>query len=962
MPKDADRRDVTRDENEQKKFETFFTTSVAQVPEEMINPSRQPDRKHGLLARFFGRLEKARGTPPPDEPEEEVFWAETPIAPTGEIMLDRSAPEKADGSLELAAHPSLEDLTRELEADRPAAETPPPEPQQPETPAPAPARTAPAGPAKPEPVRLEPEKPEPAEPEPLRLEEPPVQIAPVPEPEQKPKPEPKPEPRPAPAARTGTSNAARPVAAPQPARAKPAPNRDKPRKKQARRPDAEDKELEELKVMLETMGPQPVKAPPKPEEDKEITQQVGGFHFFGVGEDEAPRGETPPPSLDDTMSIELHEEEPAPEAPAPTPTAQDAPEAAESHAAPAHAASRRRGKKARAKPVPEQEAGPAEQEPASAPADAAPAPDAAPSDAPEEAAAAPETPQTPEEAAQALGQTVASLNLRCALSGILAAALLWAGLVYEGILPPMAGLTPATAPAAFLGANLLLLAGALAVSYSVLRDGLLGLVKEPSYETMPALAGAAALVQAAVALLNPDAYQATTLTLMSGAAALALFMANLGNRLLAASVRDGYKLAASGVEHEGAYRAKDKDLIRCLAPTLEEKDPWILLSRPVEGDGGFLAQSFGPRAGEKRAQLLARILLGCAAVGAVWMLATGKGVNGAAAALAAILCLGAPLSATLIAGLTALRTERTAGAVGAVIPGWPGIEELNGIDTVQVDAGELFTPESAQLEDIRIFKGGRIDRAILYAGSVLNQGCNTLSRLFRTIIADRTDILPPVKDLEVHTGLGFSAWCDNNRILIGTRAYMEQEGVPLPEADYEAKHSRNGELQVLYLAVSGNMYAMFVLRYVGGKHAARCLSILQKENIRLLVTCQDPSLTAEKIAAAYHLPEGFVTVLNEQQCAALAPAVSATGDADCCMLHLKGFASLTGGLRAAQRAQAAENTGAAIQMVSAGFSALIGLLLSYSGSVGTLSLLVVLMYQAAWSGLGIAAAAMKQNS
>ena len=962
MPKDADRRDVTRDENEQKKFETFFTTSVAQVPEEMINPSRQPDRKHGLLARFFGRLEKARGTPPPDEPEEEVFWAETPIAPTGEIMLDRAAPEKADGSLELAARPSLEDLTRELEADRPAAETPPPEPQQPETPAPAPARTAPAGPAKPEPVRLEPEKPEPAEPEPLRLEEPPVQSAPAPEPEQKPKPEPKPEPRPAPAARTGTSNAARPVAAPQPARAKPAPNRDKPRKKQARRPDAEDKELEELKVMLETMGPQPVKAPPKPEEDKEITQQVGGFHFFGVGEDEAPRGETPPPSLDDTMSIELHEEEPAPEAPAPTPTAQDAPEAAESHAAPAHAASRRRGKKARAKPVPEQEAGPAEQEPASAPADAAPAPDAAPSDAPEEAAAAPETPQTPEEAAQALGQTVASLNLRCALSGILAAALLWAGLVYEGILPPMAGLTPATAPAAFLGANLLLLAGALAVSYSVLRDGLLGLVKEPSYETMPALAGAAALVQAAVALLNPDAYQATTLTLMSGAAALALFMANLGNRLLAASVRDGYKLAVSGVEHEGAYRATDKDLIRCLAPTLEEKDPWILLSRPVEGDGGFLAQSFGPRAGEKRAQLLARILLGCAAVGAVWMLATGKGVNGAAAALAAILCLGAPLSATLIAGLTALRTERTAGAVGAVIPGWPGIEELNGIDTVQVDAGELFTPESAQLEDIRIFKGGRIDRAILYAGSVLNQGCNTLSRLFRTIIADRTDILPPVKDLEVHTGLGFSAWCDNNRILIGTRAYMEQEGVPLPEADYEAKHSRNGELQVLYLAVSGNMYAMFVLRYVGGKHAARCLSILQKENIRLLVTCQDPSLTAEKIAAAYHLPEGFVTVLNEQQCAALAPAVSATGDADCCMLHLKGFASLTGGLRAAQRAQAAENTGAAIQMVSAGFSALIGLLLSYSGSVGTLSLLVVLMYQAAWSGLGIAAAAMKQHS
>ena len=171
MPKDADRRDLTRDEIEKKKFETFFTTSVAQVPEEMINPTRQPDRKHGLLARFFGKLEKARGAPPPeDQEEEEIFWAQTPIAPTGEIMLDRPGQEKADGSLELAARPSLEDLTRELEGDgaEPAAQ-PPAAPPQPEPPAPAPE------PAAPEAIVLEPAAPaapEPAEPEPIRLEGP----------------------------------------------------------------------------------------------------------------------------------------------------------------------------------------------------------------------------------------------------------------------------------------------------------------------------------------------------------------------------------------------------------------------------------------------------------------------------------------------------------------------------------------------------------------------------------------------------------------------------------------------------------------------------------------------------------------------------------------------------------------------------------------------------------------------
>ena len=942
MPKDSDRRELTREEIEQKqkeKFNTFFTTSVAQVPEEMINPTRsseQPDSKHGLLARFFGKKEKASGVPPQEqEPEDDTFWSDTPIAPapTGEIVLDGSAPEAPP-----EPGPSLEELTLELEggeeAPAPAPRQQEPAPQPPKAEEPpvreeagleaaklaakleqpwtttaeksqarrAAARQAAQAAYAAQAAALKSVAAQHPQPAPAPQEEPAArQTAAAPEPKAEPKAEPKPE--------TPETKEEKPVS-----------------------------QREKLQMMLDGGKGIPTsrkKKQARPEEDKEITQQVGGFQFFGVGEDEAPHGDVLPQANEDTMSLELHEDE---EEPAP---------AEEKASAPEHAAKGwRLGKKAKepkAEAEHAAEAAPAEPEHAEQPG-------------------APEAPQTAEEAAQALNQTVASLNLRCALSGILAAALIWAGFIYEGFLPGMAGLSPDTAPAAFLGANLLLLAAALAVSYHTMRDGLLGLVKTPSFDTMPALAGAAALLQAVVALLNPAGYHSTTLTIMSGAAALGLFLNNLGSRLLAVSVRDGYKIATSGVPHEGAYRPQDKELIRDLVPDPEEKDPWILLSRPMEGDGSFLARSFGPHTGEKRVQLLARVLLGCAAAGALLMLLTGKGINGMAAALAAVLCLGAPLSSTLIAGLTALRTERTAGAVGAVIPGWAGVEELNGIDTIRVDAGDLFTPDSAQLEDIRIFKGGRIDRAILYTASVLNQGCNTLSRLFRTIIADRTDILPPVKDLECHTGLGFSAWCENKRILIGTRAYMEQEGVALPELSYEAQHSRNGEMQILYLAVAGNMYAMFVLRYIGGKHAARCLSQLQKENIRLLVTCQDPSLTADKIAAAYHMPEGLILVLDESQAKALAPAVAPVQDAPACMLHLKGFTSLTGGLRAAQQAQAAESAGVAIQLVSAGFSALIGLLLSYSGSVGTLSLLVVLMYQAAWSALSIAVAAMKQHS
>lgn len=875
MPRDTDSRTDTwnaagQEENE--KFRTFFSNSVAQIPKNMTEPI--PEKKGGFLARLFGT--KKREEDWDDEPT-----LEQTIAPeTGEIFLE------------------------EMEQEAP----------------PAPA----------EPIRLAPQA----------------------------DPEPQPEPR---------------------------------EEKRYTIPEEEKRAPGYTRGAARHAAKKPARKGP-------------GLRLFGSGEDETTSSSPVTGSSrtdgEDTMSLDLFEPgqeemdqpletpaavtfpqsaaqteirpEPAPAAkPAEAPAADPAPaEGAnrleEALRAAAHAKAEKEAQAPAEKPAePSAPEAPQEGEKSAEPATQTREPAAAPEEArharsklsgPDE-----EEPETPEEIGESLHRLCASLSLRCGLSGVLAAALLGVGLIGEGLLPALPGLDPVGAPVPFMGANLLLLLAAMAVSFNVLRDGLWGLLDEPSLDAMPALATVGALVQALVAVMNAEAYQGEGLKLMSGVAALLLFLATLGERLMAASVRDGFELMDCGVDHQGAYRAADRDLVRTLAEGLEEPDPWILLSRPIRWTARFIEQSFSPRASERSAQKTARLLLVGGLLGASLMLVTGRGLNAAVAALAAILCLGAPLSATLIAGLASLRMQRTAGAVGAVIPGWASVEELGGVDTIQVDASELFTPESAQLKDIRIFKGGRIDKAILYAASTFNQGCNTLNTLFREIIENRTDILLPVKDLVQRPGLGFSGWCDNNQILIGTRELMEQEGVPLPEKEYEEKNSNHGEYQLLYLAVSGNLHAMFVLHYIGGRNVARSLSALRRENIRLLVTCQDPSLTAEKIEAAYHLPEGMVAILNAAQTEALAPALAYVPDGPCCMVHLKGFASLVGGLRAAERAQNGENFGTAIQKVSVWFSLVIGLLLAYAGSIGGLSLAVVLMYQAAWSGLSIAAAAMKQN-
>jgi len=882
----------------EERFRNFFSTSVIDLPEEMTHRDEPAPVEEKPKAGLLGKLF--------GHDKEEPPAAAQPVLeiPTGEILLGADAkpvqPEQEDMALELRTADPVPVMPMQF------------------------ARTEPVEAASAEPVSA------------------PKAAAAVQLASEKPVPQPKPQPAAAPQKQPKAKNApeillpqeeleqremqqlkdmlngmsgkakpapqpAKPVqAAPQP-KVQPAPAQPaaEPEKAPAK---AAQKAAEELPPVVFASAPADPETLPKKPEKKSI------FQMFGTAEDEKPAARKP--EKEDTMSLPL------------LPLEQDG--------APA--------------------------EPAPAPADAAPAAPAQPETAPE--AAVPTEEAVPESIADKLHHMAAELTLRCVLAGILAVVLLHLGLTAERLLPPLSVLDPDAAPAAFYAANLLLFAASLFVGYPVLRDGLTGLRGRPSADTMPALAAVAALLQAVVAMLNANAYRSTEgIGLLTGMAALGLFLALVGSRGMLSAVQGGYALAAEGGELRGAYRTRDKDLIRALARDLEQKDPWVLLSRPVQtASDDFVEQSLSERASERRARKVACVLLAAAVLSGVAFLLFGGGINCAVAAAAAVLCMGAPLSSVLVPGLAALRLQRAAAAVGAVVPGWAAIEELGGIDTIELDADDLFTADSVTLEDIRIFKGGRIDRAILYAASVLNESCDTLRGLFRQIIEDRTDILFPVKDLEQHTGLGFSAWCDNNRILIGTRRYMEQEGVTLPEQDYEDSHSKNGELQILYLAVSGNLHAMFVLRYVGGRNVARSLASLQRENIRLLVTSKDPSLTARHITEAYHLPEGMVTVLDGDQCQAIEAADAAPAKPKCCLYHHRGFASLTGGLQAADQAQNAETGATTVQLVSVCFSVFIAVLLTYAGSIWQLSIATVLMYQAAWSALSIAVCALKQHS
>ena len=415
MPKDDERKEMTQEEIDarEEKFRTFFTTSVAQVPEEMTRRDDENEEKpKSLLGRLF-RREKGEqqegGTPEESR--------------TGEIQLGGEEPEEpSDLELVLALEEEVAEPKPEQPKPAEPVSAPQPEPEKPQKPA-----------------------------EPIKAPEPPA---------------PKPE-------------------------KKPAEKQAAPRKKavqyEPRTPQEqyEDREMQALKAMLfgaklppqEEEPPQPVKpaesekstpavpviakkpdaekepdaAPEKPAvpmpamvfaEDKASKPHAApAMQFFGKGDDEkapaAPARATPPDN-DDSMSLPLMFLNDGDEVAPVEPPKEEAPA------------------------QPAEEAGTAPAAPEAAPVEEAPVEEE-------------KTPETPEQVGERLHQMGAALTLRCALGGILALVLLHFGLAAEGLVGPLGGLDPVTAPAAFYAANLLFLALALAVGWPVVRDGLKGL-------------------------------------------------------------------------------------------------------------------------------------------------------------------------------------------------------------------------------------------------------------------------------------------------------------------------------------------------------------------------------------------------------------------------------------------------------------------------------------------------------
>lgn len=542
-----------------------------------------------------------------------------------------------------------------------------------------------------------------------------------------------------------------------------------------------------------------------------------------------------------------------------------------------------------------------------------------------------------------LAKKLTQATVACLMSGVAAAVM-----IVLAVLP----VRPAALGDAMVypAVMLVLLLAACAANWEAFLSGIRGLVKTPSPDSLSILPAIGAALQCILMLAN-GGYTAN-LPMLAGPAALVLCLNAAGRRLNAATVSDNFQLVSAKVEHAVAYRLKDAGALRAVSQGLAEPHPSVLVSRPTQIFRSFLANSAARGTSDKNQQQFAWLLGGCCLAAFLFTVIRSKDPVLAATVMAGVGCLAAPLAGTLLSALPARMMQRSAAQVGAVIPGWRDIRQLGRINVIQVTARDLFPVGCVSLAGIKPVKPEHIDTAIVYAASILSEAGPTLRDVFMNMLGENRSLLAKVDDRQTIYGKGYVGWINKRRVLVGNRALMQEYGIKIPSLEYEQHHTVN-QRRVIYLAVSGKLFAMFQVAYQRDPDTAAVLETLHHAGLSLVVDCDDFNCDVRLLETAYSLPAGSVKVLTSGEHQAVAPAVAWLPESEGNMLHLGSFASFVGGLQAAAGAAEGEHKAAIVLTVSVLFSCAVGVLLTLTGGLVTLPLAGIVLYQAAWCVLAL---------
>ena len=542
-----------------------------------------------------------------------------------------------------------------------------------------------------------------------------------------------------------------------------------------------------------------------------------------------------------------------------------------------------------------------------------------------------------------LGVTLAAFALLCFLA--------FAYMIPEVPTPPFMWAEGDTMRT-FLVVNLVALVVAMLVNYPTIGGGLVSLFTfKADNDSLVALAMVAAVSQGVALIVTPSAADlAAGVHLYFCIPVLGLCFNLFGRLMTTQRIALGSRIVCSDGDKYVMRTIKSEDFSRQLSRGLPADLPEITYSVKTRYVSGFLEASYAQDYTESINRVLSLICLGASAAvsAASYFISETHSIYLALTVFSALLCVCAPFTATIVANAPMLRAARRLQKSGAVIAGYPVVEEYNEVKAATFKAKELFPEDSITLNSMKVFQESLIEQAILDAASVICATDSPLAPIFRGMINANEKILKPVENIVYEDAMGLSAWVNGKRVLIGNAQLMANHGIATPSKDYEHRYVGEDK-QILYLSNSGELIAMFALSYMADMRVAEQLKELADGGVSLIIHSTDPNITPLRIAELYHYPQQYVKIVPANLHADYNRIIAPRGRARASIIYSGTIMSMFRALGIIPRIKSAVTAGTACQLLETLIGYAVITFFAFFAGMAHIPFTLLLVYQLVWA-------------
>lgn len=503
-------------------------------------------------------------------------------------------------------------------------------------------------------------------------------------------------------------------------------------------------------------------------------------------------------------------------------------------------------------------------------------------------------------------------------------------------------------PMIFVAVNLIVTLFACITCATVIFGGLSSMVRfKPDADSLVALLMLGCVVQNTMLMFSPEKVLENGSYIYSFIAVLGLFFNTVGKLSIVSRVRRNFKLVSSNYDKYQAYIVKNHKSLTRLFNGISIELP----NACTQVKAGFLSRFLDYSYSQDPVDTASRPLTLFAFAGSLVV----AGINffltrdtfTSISALVATLAICAPLSMLLCANFPLSRMSKELSRWGAMVSGYRAVDEYYDIDSIIVREKDLFPQDTILLHGIKTFSGRRIDEVIIEAGSLACAADGGLGQVFLKVVEGRSKIFKDVTGLVTEDGKGVSGWLGPKRVLLGSKALLEQYDIDAPSKDFEDRYAKDGT-DIIYLASAGELAGMFVISYQPEEGTVAALQKLVDNDIRIMISHSDPNLTKGRLSDLFLIDEDMFYMIPSRASEEVRAITRPRPVLKASIANIGTFESFAYGLVAAIRSRSAIMAALTVQTIGIILGFLLLLVLTVTSGLAQMNPVNLLIYQAFW--------------